>query len=399
MRVTSTPVADGDVRDLAALRPAWLTVDLDALRANLELLGRHVSPARRMAVVKANAYGHGAAEISRALAAGGVEWLAVALVEEGAEVRRAGVTTPILVLGTVQPPQVPLVRKFGLVPAVASASQLAIWVEAAAGSAKPLDIHLKVDTGMSRLGIPPEELAAALEVVRRTPHLRLAGLMSHLAEADDLESPHTPVQEARFAALRELLTPAERESVLTHIANSAAALHRPLGGCDLVRLGLSLYGADPARRMTGLRPVLSASARIVQLREVPPGTRAGYGGRWRAARTSRLAVLPVGYADGYSWHLSHGADALVGGRRVPLAGAVSMDMVLLDVTDTDAVEGDVAVLLGRQGEEEITLHELADRAGTVPYELLCLLGQRLPRRYLAAGNCTALRSRLVERVR
>ncbi|HPK67044.1 MAG TPA: alanine racemase, partial [Thermoanaerobaculia bacterium] len=172
-------MADGDVRDLAALRPAWLTVDLDALRANLELLGRHVSPARRMAVVKANAYGHGAAEISRALAAGGVEWLAVALVEEGAEVRRAGVTTPILVLGTVQPPQVPLVRKFGLVPAVASASQLAIWVEAAAGGAKPLDIHLKVDTGMSRLGIPPEELAAALEVVRRTPHLRLAGLMSH----------------------------------------------------------------------------------------------------------------------------------------------------------------------------------------------------------------------------
>ena len=172
-----------------------------------------------------------------------------------------------------------------------------------------------------------------------------------------------------------------------------------LGGCDLVRLGLSLYGADPARRMTGLRPVLSASARIVQLREVPPGTRAGYGGRWRAARTSRLAVLPVGYADGYSWHLSHGADALVGGRRVPLAGAVSMDMVLLDVTDTDAVAGDVAVLLGRQGEEEITLRELADRAGTVRYELLCLLGQRQPRRYLAAGNCTALRARLVERVR
>ena len=386
---------DGGPRDLSALRPAWLTVDLDALRANLELLGHRLRPAQRMAVVKANAYGHGAAEVSRALAEGGVEWLAVALVEEGAEVRRAGVTTPILVLGPVQPSQVPLVRKFGLVPAVSSASQLAMWREALAGAPAPLDLHLKVDTGMTRLGMPPEDLPEALAAVRRSPHLRLSGLMSHLAEADDLASPRTPAQEARFAAVLELLTAQERSRVLTHIANSAAALHRPLAGHHLVRLGLALYGADPARRTEGLRPVLSASARIVQLREVPAGTRAGYGGRWLASRTSRLAVLPVGYADGYSWRLGMGAEALVAGRRVPLAGAVSMDMLLLDVTDVPAAEGDVAVLLGRQGEEEITLHELADRAGTVPYELLCLLGQRLPRRYRSGGSWVALRSRLM----
>jgi len=389
------PLSEEGPPGVSALRPAWLTVDLDALRANLEFLGRHLRPAGRMAVVKANGYGHGAAEVSRALAGWGVEWLAVALVEEGAEVRRAGVTTPILVLGPVQPAQIPLVRKFGLVPAVSSSSQLAMWDQALAGASAPLDLHLKVDTGMTRLGMPPEELPEALAVVRRAPHLRLAGLMSHLAEADDLASPRTPVQEARFAALLELLAPEERGRVLTHIANSAAALHRPLDGRHLVRLGLSLYGADPARKLEGLRPVLSASARIVHLREVPAGTRAGYGGRWQAARTSRLAVLPVGYADGYSWRLGLGAEALVAGRRVPLAGAVSMDMLLLDVTDVPAAEGDVAVLLGRQGEEEITLHELAGRAGTVPYELLCLLGQRLPRRYRAGGSWVALRSRLM----
>lgn len=390
------PLPEGGPPDAAVLRPAWLTVDLDALRANLALLSQRVGPIGRMAVVKADAYGHGAVEVARALAAAGIEWLAVAMLEEGGELRRAGVDTPILVFGALRPAQLPLVRKYGLTPSVVSLEQLAMWREAAP-SLGPIDIHLKVDTGMTRLGIGVDEFGTALEMLRREPRLRLAGLMSHFADADDLASPRNAEQEERFSALVGGLDPVWRDGLVTHLANSAAALHRPATAQRMVRLGLSLYGADPARREPALSPVLSLGAEIVLVREVPPRTRVGYGGRWSAVQTGQVAVVPVGYADGYPWRLGTGCEALVGGRRVPLAGAVSMDMLALDVTGTGAEVGDEVVLLGRQGGELISIHELADRAGTIPYEVFCLLGTRLPRRYVSGGTCVAVRSRLLPR--
>lgn len=388
------------VEDLeSALRPAWVDVDLEALENNFRVIRERIHPAKPMAVVKADAYGHGAVGVSRALEAAGVDWLGVALLEEGAEVRRAGVRVPILVLGTARPAKISLYRRYRLTPTVSSLAELKLWREwtsGCRGARQP--IHLKVDTGMSRLGVQLAEVSTALEMIRSHHHMYLAGLLSHFAEADDLESPRNVLQEERFASVLELLTEAERGKVIIHMANSAAALHRPGSRYDLVRLGLSVYGLDPAQ-LPGpspeeqLRPVMSVRARIVQLRDVPAGTPVSYGGRTVVPRRSRIAVVPVGYADGYAWRLTGKAEALVRGRRVPIAGSVTMDMTLLDVTDAGAELGDEVVLLGRQGSEEITAVELARHAGTISWEILCHLGLRLPRRYLRGGRVEELVSR------
>jgi alanine racemase len=396
------------VEDLeAALRPAWVDVDLEALEHNLALLRRLVGSARTMAVVKADAYGHGAVGVSRALAAAGVEWLGVALLEEGAEIRRAGVDVPILVLGTARPSKIALYRRYRLTPTVSSLAELELWRDWTAGRSGEQWLHLKVNTGMSRLGVAMEEVPRALEILRANPRLRLAGLLSHFAEADDLESPRNPLQEERFTQVLALLTAEERETALIHMANSAAALHRPGSRYDLVRIGLALYGLDPAAKgddmedrepgiwvlPPDLRPVMSVRARIVQIRDVPAGTPVSYGGRTVTRRRSRIAVVPVGYADGYAWRLTGKAEVLVRGRRVPLAGSVTMDMTLLDVTDTGAELGDEVVLLGRQGNEEVTALELARHAGTISWEILCHLGLRLPRRYVRGGRVEELVTR------
>nr|MDP9121706.1 alanine racemase [Acidobacteriota bacterium] len=293
-----------------------------------------------------------------------------------------------------------------------------------------------------------EEVPRVLELLRRHPRLMLAGLLSHFAEADDLASPRTPRQEERFAAVLALLTEEERRQASIHMANSAAALYRPSSRGSLVRLGLALYGLDPVAGPEGLerlesredpetretmvtttngepaeactprmeregrgeaavgsanksgeesvatlRPVMSVRARIVQMREVQAGTPISYGGRMVTARRSHIAVVPVGYADGYGWRLGGRAQALVAGRRVPVAGSVTMDMTLLDVTGTGAEPGDEVVLLGRQGGEEISAAELARHAGTISWEILCHLGLRLPRRYLRGGQVEELVSR------
>jgi alanine racemase len=378
-------------------RPAWAEVDLDALAANLATLRGVLGEARILAVIKADAYGHGAPEVSLALEAAGVDLLGAAMVEEGAEVRRAGVRSPILVLGVAQREQLPYYRRYRLTPVVSGLDQLVMWrdwLTGPGGYVQP--VHLQVDTGMTRLGIGETELPAALEIVRASPHLELAGLLSHLAEADLLESPRTSEQERRFARVVGALTPEERRGALVHLANSAAALHRPASRRDLVRLGLALYGHDPAGRFPGLRPVMSVKTRTVLVREISPGTRVSYGGRWTAERPSRIGVLPVGYADGYAWRLTGKAEALVRGRRAPVVGAVSMDMIFVDLTDVPGEPvgvGEEVVLLGPQGGERIPVTELAEQVGTIPYELLCLLGLRLARHYVGGGNGGSVRTR------
>lgn len=375
------------------LRPAWAEVDLDALRHNLAHLRKRTNPARALAVIKADAYGHGAVAVGRELAAAGVEWLGVALVEEGAALRQGGIEAPILVLGPAQEPQLPLFGRYRLTPTVSSLAQLALWRDFAAGSASRMPIHLEVDTGMTRLGISIDECGEALAMVRRSSGLALAGLLSHLADADLPDSPHNSEQIERFAALIALLRPEERDCVEVHLANTAGALHHPAGRHSLVRLGLGLFGLDPAAREAGLQPILAVKARVVLVRDVPAGVALGYGGLRTTTRPSRIAVLPVGYGDGYGWRLSNRSDVLLGGRRAPVAGAVSMDLILVDATDTGAALGDEAVLLGRQDGEEITAAELARLAGTIPYEILCALGLRLTRRYRRGGELAEEASR------
>ncbi len=377
----------------AALRPAWVDVDLDALLANLAAIRRRAPGLRTLAVVKADAYGHGAVGVSRALERAGVEWLGVALLEEGAELRRGGVERPILVLGTARPAKIALYRRYRLTPTISSLAELALWREWAAGEVGPQEVHLKVDTGMGRLGIAVDEVPAALALLRAEPRLRLAGLLSHFAEADDPESPRNLAQEERFQAVLGQLAPRERAEIEIHMANSAAALSRPAARFTLVRLGIALYGVDPLARGADLLPVMSVRARIVQVREVPAGTPLSYGGRTVTRRRSRIAVVPVGYADGYAWRLTGRASALLRGRRMPVAGSVTMDMTLLDVTETGGEVGEEVVLLGRQGGEEVSAAELAGHAGTISWEILCHLGLRLPRRYLEGGEVRELASR------
>jgi len=395
----------GGQEELAELlRPAWADVDLDALAANYRALTRRLGATGVVAVVKADGYGHGAARVTRRLEELGAEMAAVALLEEGAALRRAGVALPLLALGPASPVQMPLYRRYRIQPTVSGLDQLAHWRRWSRGlpRGERQPLHLKVDTGMSRLGLALDEVADALATIRAEPALELVGVLSHFAEAEDLETRHNREQEERFAEVLARLSADERRRVRVHLANSAAALHRPGSRFDLVRLGLSLFGLDPAATGLGeeLAPVLSVRARIVSLRTVPAGARVSYGGRWTAPRPSRIAVVPLGYADGYPWSLTGRAEALVAGERVPVVGAVTMDMTLLDVTDIPgAAVGDEVVLLGRQegagGRGEITARELAERAGTIPYELLCRLGQRLPRRYFQDGRLEDVVSGLV----
>jgi alanine racemase len=364
-----------------ALRRARVEIDLAALERNFDRLSARVAPARALAVVKADAYGHGAVAVARALEHRGVAGFAVALAEEGMELRRAGVAAPILVLSPVPVAAYPFLHRYRLVPAVSGLDQLASLDAHARGAGWRVPVHLKFDTGMTRLGIAPEAAGEAFARVRSSPALELAGVMSHLAEAETPESPANREQEIRFERVLAALPTGEREGVAVHFANSAAALYQPPKRHDLVRLGLALFGLDPARpRARGeLEPVLSLVAGIVQIKPAPKDTRVGYGGRWVAARPSRVAIVPVGYADGYSWRLSNRGEAIVAGRRVPVVGAVSMDMLALDVTEAAADVGDEVVLVGRRGEVEVSIAELAAAAGTLPYELLCLFGLRLPR--------------------
>jgi alanine racemase len=379
-------------------RGAWVSVDLAAIQANARLLGRRAAPAELLAVVKADAYGHGAPAVATALEAVGVRWFAVANVDEGTELRQAGIAGQILVLGPARETECCAFCEQRLTPVVSSLREIDLW-ERAAGPSE-VGLHLEVDTGMSRLGVGLDELGEALRRIRASQRLRMAGVLSHLARSDEPESPFNAEQIAAFGRVLAHLTSVERAASVAHLANSGGTLHLanaglvPLG-CDLVRSGLAIYGLDPARREgAALTPALSVHARISLVRELPEGRHVGYSGTWTARRPSRLAVIPVGYADGYPLALSNKAEVLVAGRRVPLAGRVSMDMTVLDVTEipvgAGAEVGDEVVLLGRQGQGRIDAWELAERAGSIPWEILCAFKLRLPRSY-SSGSRPAMR--------
>lgn len=372
------------------LRRAWVEIDLAALQRNFRRLAARVAPARILAVVKADAYGHGAVAVAKALEAEGGEGtgalagLAVATAEEAIELRDAGVAAPILVLSPLPPEAAPVLQRYGLTPVISSFESLQALKAFSKESGWTAPLHLKFDTGMTRLGIDSKEASSLFELLRSSPELRLEGVLSHLAEAETPESESNRQQQERFGEVLSLLSPGERAGVTVHLANSAGALHLPAARFDWVRLGIALYGYDSAARLSSeLEPVLSVEAEIVQVKSIPAGTRVGYGGRWTAERPSRIAIVPVGYADGYSWRLGNRAEVLVGGRRVPVVGSVSMDLLALDVTGVPAEVGSRATLLGRQGAESISALELAAEVGTVPYQLLCLFGLRLPRRISA----------------
>jgi alanine racemase len=375
------------------LRPAWANVDLTAVRANVRHLAKHAGGRRLRAVLKADAYGHGAVEIARALTQEGITDFAVALVEEGMALRQAGVDGSILSMGIATPGQCGLARSHQLTPAISSLEQLELWAGLARQAGDPVEIHLKVNTGMNRLGLAAEEFPSALDRIRREPQLVLSGVMSHFADADLLESPRTDLQLERFVEHLALLSDDERAQVEIHIGNSAGELHHDLDPTNAYRPGLALFGYDPTGAASSLQPALSVYGRIVKVHQVAPGEPVGYGGRWTARRESRIGIVPLGYADGYSARLAEGGEALVAGGRVALVGSVSMDMLAIDLTESNAGEGDDVVLLGSEDDQTIDAFELARHAGVPVYEILCGFGLRLPKVFLEQGRVVAVASK------
>lgn len=377
-----------------SVRPTEAVIDLAAVAHNYRV-AVEVGERPAIGLVKADAYGHGAVEVARELVAQGCPMLAVALVEEGAELREAGIAAPVLVLGAAYGERYDLLVRHRLMPVIFEAAQLRWLAEAARAAGVRAAAHLEVDTGMGRIGLTPQELPAFLDLARRTPEVGLEGVCTQFASADLEDRALTERQLALFEGAAEALVRAAMPLRFRHLANSAGTVEYPASRQDLTRPGILLYGylpmlprssRSPAARQVAdrLRRVLEWRTAVVHLKTVPPGTPISHGGRWVAQRPSRIATLPVGYADGYPRRLSGGqGEVLVRGRRAPVVGTVCMDLTMADVTDVPgAAPGDEVVLLGAQGSEVVDADELAERAGTISYEILCCVGRRVPRRYV-----------------
>jgi alanine racemase len=364
------------------VRPTWAEIDLDAFEGNVAAV-RSILPegARLVAVLKADAYGHGAVELARRCGAD-VAMIATALLEEALELRGAGVTTPILVLGPVTARQIAMALENQITLGVPGPEELAAVVEAARD--RDIAIHLKLDSGMGRMGVLEAELAEVAAAIRAAPRLTVEGLYTHFANADVDSDPFTDVQIANYDRMLRELHDAGIDAPLHHFANSAATLRHRVRPGDWARVGIALYGAAPAVLENGraLRPVMTWRTEIARLKTIPPGHAVGYGTTFHTARASRIATLPVGYADGYDRLLSNRGEVLVRGHRAPVVGRVSMDLVTVDVTEIDGVgAGDEVILLGAQGAGRITADEIAARVGTISYEVFCNVSARVPRIY------------------
>jgi alanine racemase len=374
------------------LRPAWVEVDLAAVTANVALIREVVAPASVCAVVKADGYGHGALAVASAALAGGASRLGVALAEEGHQLRGAGIDAPIVVLSEPPHEAMSLVARDNLTATIYTEEGLASLLDVASSrdpARQPLAVHVKVDTGMHRVGASPEQAVALARAIAAAPELHLEGLFTHLAVADEPAHPFTAEQLARFRRVVGALAAEGVRPPILHAGNSAAALAHPASRYQMVRPGIAVYGLAPALCMEsdpvvrGLRPALSFKAEVSYAKTVPRGEGLSYGLRYHLAEASVIATVPVGYADGVPRRLSQvGGEVLIGGRRYPVAGSVTMDQVLVNCgPDADVREGDEVVLIGRQGDEQITAWEWAERLGTIAYEVTCGLSPRLPRIY------------------
>jgi len=374
------------------LRPTWVEISLSKLRRNFQRI-RELAGARKvMAVIKADAYGHGAVPVSKCLAECGVDWFGLATVEEAIELREAGVQQPVLLLGGLYMSDPAHLIEYRLTPSISSTMRLDTYSECARQYGRPIEFHLKIDSGLGRLGLPLDRVAAFVSHYRELPGLQMRGLFTHLASAEDLVASQTDEQGERFTAGLALLRDLRGEPEWIHVSNSAALVTARKFPENLVRIGALLYGycmpliVPPGQelpRVPEFEPVLTFKSRIVYMKDVPSGTPLGYSAAFYTRRTSRIATVPVGYADGLSHALSNRGYAIVRGRRARIVGSISMDLSLLDVTDIPGTNiGDEVILMGQEGECSITALEIAQLLDTVPYEILCSIGKRVPRIYV-----------------
>lgn len=371
-------------------RPAWAEISRSALRHNVAALRAVLGETLLCAVVKANGYGHGATLVGPAALEAGADLLAVAIVDEGLELRRVGVTAPILLLAEIQPSALDAAMANDLTLTVGSLQGAEAVVAVATRRAARARVHLKVDTGMHRMGVAPEDVGRVVEVLA-SPYVDLEGVYTHFPVADGEGEGDRDFTAAQIRRLDEVLDSLAGRGVTprqVHLANSAGALGYPATRRSLARVGLALYGYLPApwlgaalaERGVALEPALTLRAQVVARRRLAAGERPSYGRRRALGRASNVVTVPFGYADGYPRRLFEaGAEVLIGGRRYPLAGVVTMDQVLVDVGDDEVGLGDDVVLLGRQGDASITADEWAARAGTISWEILCGIGARVPR--------------------
>ena len=361
-------------------RPTFVRVDLDAIRHNVARLSPQGSGL--MAVVKADAYGHGDVAVGRAAVEAGAAWLGVALVEEGTALRAAGIDAPILVLSEFPPGAEREALAASLTPSLYSAAGLERLI--AAGAPAGLGVHVKVDTGMHRVGVYPPEAAAGFVDAVVAAGLRLEGLWTHFARSEDDEAT-TREQLASFRAAVDEVKAAGHVPDLLHAANSGATILHPESHLDLVRPGIAVLGIPPGPGVggtLGLRPALSWHSSVSLARRLPAGEAVSYGHRYRLEADANVATVPVGYADGFPRSASSSADVLIRGQRCRVAGSVTMDQLVVDCGDLPVEAGDDVVLLGSQGDETVGAEELAMCAGTIAYEIVTRIGQRVPREYV-----------------
>lgn len=375
------------------LKRTWAEISLDNLAHNYHVLRQRVLPGTKfLGVVKADAYGHGAVPIARELASLGAEYFAVSNVEEALQLRRGGLTQPILILGYTPPQHARTLAGLQIrqeINCIEYARELSAQL---AGTGTTLQVHIKLDTGMTRLGFPaydcPETVSEIVEL-SSLPGLQIEGVFAHFAVADDKSAAavsYTRKQFARFQAMLEQLAEHRIKPRLCHHANSAAAILYPEYAMDMIRPGIATYGQNPSDDLIGdmeLRPLMSLRTTISQLRTVDAGVSVSYGRTYTTPAKQRIAVLPIGYADGLPRSLSNSASFLLNGKRVPVIGRICMDMCMVDVTEVpEAKVGDTVTVFGRDGDDEILVEDLARRLDMIPYELLCGIDKRVPRLYL-----------------
>jgi alanine racemase len=357
------------------MRPTYAEIDLSAIRHNVTVFKDLLAPSELCVVVKADGYGHGDAPVAEAALDAGAEWLAVALVEEGIRLREAGIETAIVVLSEPDPRDAVEVAKWGLTPTVYTRG----FVEALAETGASLEVHVKVDTGMHRVGIAPSLLGELMSAIGSKTGLEVEALWTHFPVADE-DAEYTRRQIEWFdEAVSRYDVP------MVHMANTAGAVLFPESRRSMSRVGLGTYGLHPCaetRDLVDLRPAMRIISHVSHIQRLEAGARPSYGRIRALAAEASVATVPIGYADGYPRRLSEEGSVLIGGRRYPLAGTVTMDQIVIDVDDADVGVGDEVVLLGAQGDSEITADEWAKMLGTISYEIVCGIGPRVPRRYL-----------------
>jgi len=388
-------------------RPVWAEISLGALKHNLDAIRAFVNPKsekrktprRVLCIVKGNGYGHGGPQVAKALEKFGADWFGVTCTEEGIAVRKAGVKGPVLILTSFVPGEEPHLLKHNLTPVIHRCEQLAVLNRAAVRHAKrkPVVFHLKIDSGMNRLGISPESVDCFASQLAKCKNLKLGGVFTHFASSgvflDSLAGRQTGEQEERFYAVLERLKKLGIDSGIVHLANSAAIASRPETWADMVRPGAILYGYHPgydptelreeSERKLPLKPVMSLRSRIISLRDVPAGQGVGYDSTFVTSRASKIAVLAAGYGDGIHRSLGNKGKVLVRGTLAPIVGIISMDVTMVDVTDVpEASIGDVATIYGTDGNDVVLANRVARTIGTVTSDLLCAVSARVPRFYI-----------------